>query len=513
MPSLRQNSEEDLLHTRPPSDLQLSDLALDSDSMPSTVTETPRPSTSSLNSSEAGKSALLQRAGFGTPRTTRLPAPGTTSTPINRSTTLPSLTSPSRLPARNTPARLPTRIPGTPYSSIPTTGIPQTVARSKGVQMVSEMRAKVKNLEAKIHTRVPRIRNGSTSTRPYGSPSASTATVKPPPGIATSSSSNSFLNHIRKSSEDIRKPNFLSRRSDEEVDRKQHTPAGKNGEGWVLVLDDTPSPIKDRAKESSRQSSTSPTPRYRPYASKRNGSGSSVPEASDSKDSLSRSSKSARRPQSRTSTSTEGRSSVSTTATMSSIATPSSRPTSPTFLPVASSGLFSHQSGKDPLKLSTGSGTSSGNGTLLKRSTGPGHQLRLSTGPTGLKRSSLGASKIGSPSVVHHSYDRGMPPPPPRERPTSVPAPARTSTDSGSTSPSSFKDPLVKSPPVSHSASTTRISRLPSSTTTPALGRSRIGRPSFTGAGRKSFGGGDSDNEDSKIRIRPGSLSKSTRRG
>lgn len=45
-----------------------------------------------------------------------------------------------------------------------------TASKSKGVQMVSEMRARVRNLEQKLHTRVPRLRSGTFDRGSHTSP-------------------------------------------------------------------------------------------------------------------------------------------------------------------------------------------------------------------------------------------------------------------------------------------------------------------------------------------------------
>src|SRR6266404_1873287 len=151
--------EEDLLRTQPPPDLELPDVIPPESQISLSVSEAPRPSTSSANS-EAGQSALLQRAGF-------LPRPKVTSphTPasLSRSTTLPSLNTPSRIPPRTISNRSTSQTASSSTVSTTARATVATTSRSRGVQMVSEMRAKVKNLEQKIHTRVPRLRMGSMS--------------------------------------------------------------------------------------------------------------------------------------------------------------------------------------------------------------------------------------------------------------------------------------------------------------------------------------------------------------
>ncbi|KAI0051730.1 hypothetical protein FA95DRAFT_1484716 [Auriscalpium vulgare] len=454
VPHLPQTSDEDLLHTAPPPDLQLADLSLESD-----VPETPRPSTSSLGS-DAGQSALLQRAGFALPRH-KVTSPQTP-TALGRSTTLPSFSTPTRLPPRTTITQPTPRVHATPAMATAAGSVAATTSKNKGVQMVSEMRARVKNLEQKIHTRVPRLRMGSTS-RP--NPNALTTSSISKPSNLTSSSSSSSL-HLKSSD----RPTLLSRHSADN-DEKKRTPAGDNS-GWVLVMEDSPSPIKNREKEMRRTSTPSTaTSNFRPYLSSM-----SPPPTSplDGKDALSRSTISSglRRPQSRLSTSTEGRSSVSTTATVSSIPTPTSRPATPTLLPVPSSGLYGH--------------TSTAGVTGLKRSTGPG------LGPySNAKRSSLGSSTAGSPPNLNYMSDSGIPH---RERPTSVPALARITNSASSSSPSAYRNsPGGKAlPSLPHSNVTVRGSKLPSPS---SLSQSRIGRPNFGASGRRSAGGDGVDLE------------------
>ena len=81
------------------------------------------------------------------------PMPLKTTTNIIRSTSQPLMPSPAS-------ARSLMRPPATRISSILSTSSSGSLARNKGVQMVSEMRARVRNLEKKIHTHVPRKRKG-----------------------------------------------------------------------------------------------------------------------------------------------------------------------------------------------------------------------------------------------------------------------------------------------------------------------------------------------------------------
>ncbi|TFY83764.1 hypothetical protein EWM64_g237 [Hericium alpestre] len=459
LPHISERSDDDLLHTQPPPDLQLSDLSPEYE-LPSPIIETPRLSSSSL-SSDAGQSALLQRAGFALPRpkytapqSPTTPTLSMPTTPISRASTLPSLSTPSRLPPpRTTVTRATPRIPVAASMGASTSStVNGAGSKNKGVQMVSEMRARVRNLEQKIHTRVPRLRMGSTSRPAPPASSSSSSTVKAS-GLATagSHSSNSSLH---RTSEDRTRPSTLGR-SSAEYDDKKRTPAG-DSTGWVLIMEDSPSPVKSKDKLPRRGSTASST-HFRPYASTAARSHSPSP-TFDHRDDLSRSAmlSGLRRPQSRQSTSTEGRSSISTTATVSTIPTPVSRPTTPTFLPVPSAGLYAH--------------ASTAGVAGLKRSTGPG-----AGGPySNQKRSSLGSSSAGSPTSTSFTPESGIPH---RNFSSSV---MRSTGPDYNSSPSSFRDPNKVLPALPHSNVTVRSTKLPS----PSLSQSRIGRPTF--GGRKS---------------------------
>lgn len=363
-------SEDNLLSIAAPSDLCLADLALAPErSSPTKEVHiqtpkfaTPRPIRSPTIPG-VSPSPLLHKSNY---RVSRLATPPTSSSPaLARSSTLPSLSTPSRLPPR-TPVPRPvvsrnvSNLSSTTAST--SSGVPVTASRSKGVQMVSEMRARVRVLEQKIHTRVPRLRMGSTTSRtvampPPPPPKAGPSSVSVSPAPSTSST-RSMSNDERSSHSKLRGPSFES-----DSDRKRVS--GGDSSGWVLIMDDTPSPAKDKDKERRRTSQSSPTApsAFRPLPTTPHDSPSptGIPRAPSS---LSQSAMPSgiRRPQSRVS---EGRSSVSTnatTSTVSSIPTPSSRPTTPTYLPLPTYG-----------------------GQGLKLSTGPG------SGSYQLKRSSLGA--------------------------------------------------------------------------------------------------------------------------
>lgn len=433
-PQLSISSDDDLLNTLPPPDLQLSELAPSTDSLPTSVEATPRgPSTTAQSA--------LQRAKF---RSTVSTPP---SSGIARSSTLPSLYSGSpRTPvARQPVARNP--------STMSTTSTTSTTSRNKGVQMVSEMRARVKNLEQKIHTRVPRLRMGSiTGQRNANALAISTI------GNGTGSSSKGA--GAKSSWESLTKRSVDTHRKSNDSDSEKN----KKGEssGWVLIMEDSPSPPKDERR---RASSPLGALSFRPAAST---SAAVSPTLGTNKTNpLAQSTMQTglRRPQSRLSGG-----SLSTVATTSSIPTPSSRPSTPTFLPLPTGGLYAH---------------SSTAGLGLKRSTGPGAPNPFST-----KRSSLGASTAGLPPPSDRS----------RDRPTTMPPPPR---------PSSESKALPQLPGL-HSNVTMRTSSKLPGTSSSLLSQSRIGRPS---SGRKSAGDTDVGipSEGKKdLRPRAGSTAAST---
>ncbi|EGO04568.1 hypothetical protein SERLA73DRAFT_173866 [Serpula lacrymans var. lacrymans S7.3] len=134
--------------------------------------------------------------------------------------------------------------------------LPEIASKSKGVQMVSEMRARVRNLEQKIHTRVPRLRSGSSSSRQDATIVASTSTSlltngSPSLSIAPSSRRDSPPNlpHYKTG----------SRSADlEESDWRSMSPAADTS-GWVFIMDDSStiqSPSKDLIRTSSPFSPT-----------------------------------------------------------------------------------------------------------------------------------------------------------------------------------------------------------------------------------------------------------------
>lgn len=294
-----------LLNATPPSDLLLSDLTITVPSFDLSLTDPAGPTAAS-----SGKSRLLSQPG--------IPSHLLKSTSgMSRSHTSPHL-SPSRLPTppalRRSAAQQALRPAFTAraVSTVPSSGTNALTAgstsRSKGVQMVSEMRARVKNLEMKIHTRVPRLRN---------------------PAIKSASAAN----------------------EDRELDKRDSP--------WVYIKEATPSRRPDDDELDSptvtaRRGALSPTlipaAAFRPLAST-----SAIPSPNPSA-----ASGLPRRPASRLSalsTSTIGtggtHSAASSVSTQSSLA--SSRPSTPTFLPIPvfSTAVTPNGGRKDPLRRSS----------------------------------------------------------------------------------------------------------------------------------------------------------------
>ena len=409
MPSITPAVDDDLLKTSMASELMLADLTGEKDSIISSSSsseqlETDHPTKKrSLDSATAGQNILLRRAGF--PAAWMNPSSSSLQTrdgsPMSRSHTI-STFSPSRLPGTRPSPVMQRNVSQASTSSINTT----TTSKSRGVQMVSEMRAKVRNLEQRLHTRVPRLRLTSITAKNTEN-RALTASVTTPEFART-----------------------LQRRSADLEAEKKRTPSGQkpqpqDSSGWVLIMEDSMSPTPTKEKDGrKRASSPAASPIYNAMTSRRmNSAGSSHVDLGRSN---------IGRPLSRQSGPADGRDSISTVSTMSSIPTPNSRPTTPTFLPVPTYG---------------------GGLPTMKRSTGPGQ----------VKRTSLG-SNPDSPTFLQ--------------------------------APNSFRDPLSKSTfavstnkslPATPTNVTVRA-RPPS-----ALGQSRIGRPTSFGSGRKSAGGSDTD--------------------
>ncbi|KAJ7786440.1 hypothetical protein B0H16DRAFT_1490483 [Mycena metata] len=339
-PQLTPHSEDDLLNTPAPADLQLEDLTPSTDSLPS-VDTTPR---------AKAQSALVNRSGATPYKSSISTPPG--SSGIARSSTLPSFYSPRSPNYRPPTARNPSAMSTNSTSSTAST------SKNKGVQMVSEMRARVRNLEQKIHTRVPRLRMGSITGRPNANALAASTMTNGSTASATSNKSS-----VRASWESL----TSTRRTTEESKRSSESETEKSKKrdsaGWVLVVEQTPSPPKAKAGERRRASSPLGMIPFRPAAS--------------------------------------------TSAAIS----PKPGATKPNPLNMSTlppSGLKRPQS-----RLSGGSATIG-----LKRSTGPS----APNNPYSSKRSSLGvlgASTAAMPPPPD--------PPQHRERPTTMPAPQRPS--------------------------------------------------------------------------------------
>ncbi|KIK71127.1 hypothetical protein GYMLUDRAFT_149017 [Collybiopsis luxurians FD-317 M1] len=407
-PRISVPSTEDLLNTSAPSDLQLSELDPSTEPLSDThlSEDEATPRKAAPISANKGQSTLLQRAGFN-------PASSSISTPPNgssipRSRTIPAYSSP-RTPTSPSKRPAVTRNP----STMSTNSTTSTASKSRGVQMVSEMRARVKNLEQKIHTRVPRLRMGSTSGRPNALVASAIGTPTQPSGSRNVLGRTSWENPLsnRRSSD--------SRRSTDTESEKSRKGSGGDASGWVLIMEDSPSPPKERRRASSPKKTT-----FRPAAST-----SSSPTFGSSKTGplfQSTIGGNNKRPQSRLS--------GGSTATTTSIPTPTSRPATPTFLPLPTSS----------------------SATVLgqKRSTGPGG------GPYSYqpKRSSLGSSTAA------------------------MPPPGSIGIRSASTTPSSDNGKALPHLPDGHANVTMRshTSKVPPSNSSALLGQSRIGRPNGT---------------------------------
>ncbi|KAJ7110095.1 hypothetical protein C8R44DRAFT_801362 [Mycena epipterygia] len=423
-PQLTPQSDDNLLSTPAPADLQLEDLFPSTDSLPSveTTETTPR---------AKAQSALVNRSGAAPYKSSMSTPPG--SSGIARASTLPSLYSPRSPNYRPPAARNP--------STMSTSSTSSTTSKNKGVQMVSEMRARVRNLEQKIHTRVPRLRMGSMTGRSNANALAASTMTN---GSAASGSTKPSVRASWESLTNTRRSADQPKRSSEsETDKSKK----RDSAGWVLIMEDSPSPPKPKPGERRRASSPLGMIPFRPAASTSAVSPTSTSSSTTTKSNpLNQSTmptSGLRRPQSRLS---GGSATISIPSSASS-----SRPATPTFLPIPTGGLYAHSS------------TAGASG--LKRSTGPS----APNNPYSSKRSSLG--------VLGASTSAMPPPPEPRDRPTTMPPPPRPSSGSGK---------VLPQLPGSHSNVTIRApkaSGLPAS----LLSQSRIGRPSGTG-GRKSAG-------------------------
>ncbi|KAF5355686.1 hypothetical protein D9756_003868 [Leucocoprinus leucothites] len=440
-PNISIPSDEDLLHSSLPRELQLSDLSPVTESIPSTATTTPRPHPSSRSSSQT---LLLQRAGFNSTKPTSLPSPIST---VPRSTTLPTLSSP------RTPV---TRVPLPTSRTVSSSSTSAATTKNKGVQMVSEMRARVRVLEQKIHTRVPRLRMGSITGR--ANPAVSPVNAL---GSSSSSSSGSLATTAKTSLDSIRR-SVDSRRSNENEPKRERARENGDTSGWVLVMEDSPSPVKvrERERQKERRRLSSPTAPSA-YRSGPSNPGTTAPSPTFGKGSstLTQSTMNTgiRRPASRLSGA-----SLSTATTGSSLPTPTSRPTTPTMLPLPTAGLYT-----------------STPGIGIKRSTGPGSASPYSGNQ---KRASLGTN------TTRHSSDSLR-----NDRSTTLPGLPRpgSSTPASTTSSRSSNYDEMKSLPhlpsqmSYHSNVTVRQAKMAPSGSS-VLAKSRIGRPG--GAGPRKSG-------------------------
>ncbi|KIP12455.1 hypothetical protein PHLGIDRAFT_17589 [Phlebiopsis gigantea 11061_1 CR5-6] len=307
--------------------------------VPPIATTTPR--TADTFISPLVQTTLLHRAGFN-PRSTNS---STSHSSIVRSTTQPTI------------SRISTARPLTSRNMSTHSTSGASAGTSKGVQMLTEMRARVEVLGQKIHTRVPRIRMGSVNSRTSASTTTSHATSKPGPSSIRSPSTSSSISSLRSASPEKSTAFKPKAQSLDLNSEKVNTPMG-NTSGWVLIMEDSPSPLKDKEKVHRRRSGPIAPSAFRPLTS--NNAANVPPNSPSESRSPSALSQShiltgIRRPQSRTS---EGRSSVSTNATsstFSSIPTPISRPTTPTFLPVPTASLYSSGGGaKRPIAPPSG---------------------------------------------------------------------------------------------------------------------------------------------------------------
>ncbi|KAG6860112.1 hypothetical protein C0995_015550 [Termitomyces sp. Mi166 len=441
-------SDDDLLNTPPPPNLQLDELSHSSDSSDnSSLQATPKgPATMS------GRSAL-HHAGF-QPTKSRIATPPYHPR-VTRSTTLPSLYTSS--------PRTPTTRPGPPRAinvstnTISTTR--STTSKSKGVQMVSEMRARVRNLEQKIHTRVPRLRMGSLT-----KPNPNSTTFTSPTSTTPSLSNKSSAAKASWDSFTYRRSGESARGNDSGLEKKKDSRGDSSG--WVLIMEDSPSPPKEREKRRLSTSSPShvPTSFRAAVTTALTSPTLTSPQSSNSLAQSVAPTSSIRRPQSRLS--------AGSSTTTSSIPTPTSRPATPTLLPLPSTGLYAHSStaGITGLKLPIGPG---GPNTYTQK-----------------KRSSLGAS------IAISSFDSDQ------EQPTTVPS--RPSSGTPLSSKKINKGKTLPQLPGLNTNITMRstLARPPPSTTsTPGLAQSRIGRP----AGRKSADGVPGLKPEISSRARSGS--------
>ncbi|THH30064.1 hypothetical protein EUX98_g4120 [Antrodiella citrinella] len=227
------SDEESLLSTPAPIDLQLSDLT------PPEVPHkdspfTPKPARPKIATS-LEQSQLLHRAGFQPPKNSLSTPPTSIRSPLGRSTSVPSWSgTPSRLPPKTAvPHVRPTPINRNASMMSSTSTVTSTTTKSRGVQMVSEMRARVKVLEQKIHTRVPRLRMGSVTSRavsntlstPRAGPSSAAGSPAPSTSSASVKSSSYHSHHEDKDT------TMKMRKPSSELEKENRRTPAEQGEG------------------------------------------------------------------------------------------------------------------------------------------------------------------------------------------------------------------------------------------------------------------------------------------
>ncbi|KAF4605328.1 NADH:ubiquinone oxidoreductase [Pleurotus pulmonarius] len=434
------SDEDNLFNTPPPADLQLSELSSSGDNLP--AAETPRAKVTQ----RPAQSVLLQRAGFPSSKSEFSPSSG-----IARSSTLPVFGSPSASPRTPTTRRLsPVRVASYASTNSTTSATSTATSRSKTMQMASAIRAKMENSLQKSFTRVPRLRKPSVMGR------SNVFAVPSLDGRSSGKSSKSNSIDENGVSTSTVHRSIDSRRSNDSGSEKGKS---KDSTGWVLIMEDSPSPPKDRSRD--RRRTSSPSGRaYRPEASTSNNPSPTLMNRGNPL-TVSTMNTGIKRPQSRLSGA-----SLSTATSTSSIPTPTSRPSTPTFLPVPTGSLYSQ---------STTPGLAG-----LKRSTGPGVN-----GPYS-KRSSLGSTAT-PPEIT------------PRERPLTMPVPPRSNSGTPSSMASSRSDrsdpgkALPRLPSLHANVTMRQSTRLPMTSSGNILAQSRIGRPSGGGGigGRRSAGDSD----------------------
>ncbi|KAI6132729.1 hypothetical protein EV401DRAFT_1915914 [Pisolithus croceorrhizus] len=423
------STEENLLHTPPPPDFQLAGL-----SAPGKSLSTHSHPSSASSGSASGHAIPLARPLF---QTNRINTAHSTPPSITRSSTMP-VVSGLRNPPR-APIPRPNLYPPSSPAAQTISGIPMVATKSRGVQMVSEMRARVKNLEQKIHTRVPRLRMGSSAGRQGTNALALSTVMSASPAVPASSGPKTAAFRSTALDTKLNKPTPKRYSADIDAQKGEATTPDPNASGWVLIMDDTPSPVKNPEKERRRVSSPSGPSAYRTGLPKASSPTFAKPNP------LAQST--TRRPQSRLSGA-----SMSTIATVSSIPTPSSRPTTPTFLPLPISSLYSnsHTPGHPLLKRSVASGIAS---------------------YAQPKRSSLGSGTAGSPTPSSDSE-----------------AMAREQSYNAKADHPVENDLSMQPAQLPLNVTARGSSRIPSSVNSSVLSQSRIGRPVGVLNGRKNFG-------------------------